>query len=165
VSLVKLDSFPFFSTKSRKNQLLQKKITIFSIDQCFPFGLKFFFSSQASSHRSILIFRMKKNSKKIMSSCLLLLVPLCLPQLLFAIQIMLRDFEPKSACKQKRLLILDTPGHVDSENIKFCQFYTHFMNLNHVLKKVGRASSGNLFSIWFYPETRNTRPPVSNPIM
>jgi hypothetical protein len=79
VSLVKLDNFPFFSTKSRKNQLLQKKFTIFSIDQCSPFSLKFdFFSSQASSHRLILIFRMKKKlKKKIMSGCLLLLVPLC----------------------------------------------------------------------------------------
>jgi hypothetical protein len=67
VSLVKLDNFPFVSTKSRKNLLLQKKITIFSIDKCSPFGLKInFFSSQASSHRLILIFRMnKKNQKKI----------------------------------------------------------------------------------------------------
>jgi hypothetical protein len=34
--------------------------------------------------------------------------------------IMLRDLlTPKSACKNKRLLlILDTPEHVDSENIK-----------------------------------------------
>jgi hypothetical protein len=28
---------------------------------------------------------------------------------------------------------------------KFAQFYPHFINLNHVLKKVGRRSSDDLF--------------------
>jgi hypothetical protein len=35
----------------------------------------------------------------------------------------------------------------DLKNSKIGQFWPHLWNLNHVLKKVGRASSGNLFSI------------------
>jgi hypothetical protein len=31
------------------------------------------------------------------------------------------------------------------KSIIFCQFQPHFMKLNYILKKVGRASSGNLF--------------------
>jgi hypothetical protein len=62
---VKLHNFPFFSTKNRKNQLLQKKISNFCIDQFSSFGLKIhFFSSQTSSHRLKFIFRAKKKFAK-----------------------------------------------------------------------------------------------------
>jgi hypothetical protein len=32
----------------------------------------------------------------------------------------------------------------------FGTFWPHFMNFYHVLKKVGRGSCGNLFSIWYF---------------
>jgi hypothetical protein len=66
VSMGKLDNFPVFSTKTQKNQLLQKKISKFSMDQFFPFGLNFFlFFFKKSTDSLKLIYKMKKGKKKI----------------------------------------------------------------------------------------------------
>jgi hypothetical protein len=50
VSMMKLHNFPFFSTKNRKNQLLQKKISNFCIDQFSSFGLKIYFFLHKRHH-------------------------------------------------------------------------------------------------------------------
>jgi hypothetical protein len=63
--MVKLDNFPVFSTKTQKNQLLQKKISKFSIDQFFPFRLKFFlFFFKKSTDSLKLIYKIKKEKNK-----------------------------------------------------------------------------------------------------
>jgi hypothetical protein len=55
------------STKTRKNQLFQEKFSIFSMYQCSPFGLLIhFFSCLTLSDRLKLVFRTKKNSKKLL---------------------------------------------------------------------------------------------------
>jgi hypothetical protein len=48
--MVKLHNFPFYSIKNRKNQLLQKKISNFCIDQFSSFGLKIHFFLHKRHH-------------------------------------------------------------------------------------------------------------------
>jgi hypothetical protein len=65
VSMVKLHNFPFYSTKNRKNQLLQKKISNFCIDQFSSFGLKIHFFLHKRHHIDCnLYLGRKKNCKK-----------------------------------------------------------------------------------------------------
>jgi hypothetical protein len=75
VSMVKLDNFPVFSTKTRKNQLLQKKSqNLQGQEQFFPFSLKFFlFYFKKSTDSLKLIYKIKKGKKRLMSR----LEPLC----------------------------------------------------------------------------------------
>jgi hypothetical protein len=58
--------------------------------------------------------------------------------------IMLRDLLTQKCVNKKRLLIMDTPEHVDSENIKL---KIGSRSLNEFKSHFERVSSGDLFSI------------------